>query len=498
MPRARPVSNKKDIRTPPRRGRAKAAPAPATRHFGAPEQALEGLDLPGTAALIAAVADLALVVDREGVIQDLAFGSADLPFDGQARQWLGQPCTDTVTVESRPKLEEMLREAAAPSAERRWRHINHPMSAGVDLPMMYSAVPLGRQGRVMLIGRDMRALSGIQQRLVDAQQALERDYWRLRHLETRYRLLFEQSSEALLVLDGESFQVIEANPTAQRLFGTERRPLIGQAFPFGLDARSTRAMQSLLARVSASGQAEDLTARTTGGRRALQANVSAFRHDDQRALMVRVPGADASPAPAASGLLGQVVATAPDGFVVTDPDGRVLLANAAFVAFCQLTDEGQLRGQSLDRWLGRPGVDFGVMQGNLRQHGSVHLYGTTVRGEHGGSTEVEISAVAVPDGDPPCLGFTVRHVGRRLASEGEAQRSSMRSVDQLTKLVGRVPLKDLVRESTDLIEQLCIEAALELTRDNRASAAELLGLSRQSLYVKLRRYGLGELGTATE
>lgn len=34
-----------------------------------------------------------------------------------------------------------------------------------------------------------------------------------------------------------------------------------------------------------------------------------------------------------------------------------------------------------------------------------------------------------------------------------------------------------------------------MTGDNRASAAELLGLSRQSLYVKLRRYGLGALGS---
>ena len=50
-----------------------------------------------------------------------------------------------------------------------------------------------------------------------------------------------------------------------------------------------------------------------------------------------------------------------------------------------------------------------------------------------------------------------------------------------------------MRETTDVIERLCIEAALELTRDNRASAAEMLGLSRQSLYVKLRRYGLGDL-----
>jgi DNA-binding NtrC family response regulator len=41
-----------------------------------------------------------------------------------------------------------------------------------------------------------------------------------------------------------------------------------------------------------------------------------------------------------------------------------------------------------------------------------------------------------------------------------------------------------------VIERLCIEAALELTGDNRASAAEMLGLSRQSLYSKLRRFGI--------
>ena len=35
---------------------------------------------------------------------------------------------------------------------------------------------------------------------------------------------------------------------------------------------------------------------------------------------------------------------------------------------------------------------------------------------------------------------------------------------------------------------------LDLTRDNRVAAAELLGLSRQSLYVKLRRYDMLEGG----
>ncbi|MEO1105828.1 MAG: helix-turn-helix domain-containing protein, partial [Pseudomonadota bacterium] len=64
--------------------------------------------------------------------------------------------------------------------------------------------------------------------------------------------------------------------------------------------------------------------------------------------------------------------------------------------------------------------------------------------------------------------------------------------------VGRVPMKEIVRETTDTIERMCIEAALELSGDNRASAAELLGLSRQSLYVKMRRYGIVDVDSADD
>ncbi|MBM3337624.1 MAG: transcriptional regulator PpsR, partial [Betaproteobacteria bacterium] len=89
-------------------------------------------------------------------------------------------------------------------------------------------------------------------------------------------------------------------------------------------------------------------------------------------------------------------------------------------------------------------------------------------------------------------GFTIRDVGRRGGTE--TRNPMPRSVEQLTELVGRVPLREIVGETTDLIEKLCIEAALQLTQDNRATASEILGLSRQSLYVKLRQYGIGNLG----
>jgi transcriptional regulator PpsR len=170
----------------------------------------------------------------------------------------------------------------------------------------------------------------------------------------------------------------------------------------------------------------------------------------------------------------------------------VLSANRAFLDFVQLAAGEQARGRSLDDWFGRPGADLSVLLANLRQHGSVRLFATTLRGELGLSTEVEISAVSVDDIDEPRLGFSIRGVGRRLASAAPRGRQLPRSVEQLTELIGRVPLKDIVRETADVIEKLCIEAALELTGDNRASAAEMLGLSRQSLYVKLHRFGMGE------
>jgi len=105
----------------------------------------------------------------------------------------------------------------------------------------------------------------------------------------------------------------------------------------------------------------------------------------------------------------------------------------------------------------------------------------------------------LPDEDPPGFGFLIREATRWHAGSAEANADPTpvagRSVDQLTELVGRVPLKELVREAADVIERLAIEAALKLTDDNRALASDLLGLSRQSLYIKLHRYGLGDLGS---
>lgn len=460
--------------------------------FEAPAQSLRGIDSETAATLIAAAADVSLVIDATGIVKDVAFGSEELSREGYEK-WIGQPWIDTVTVESRTKVEALLRDAAANSITK-WRQVNHPSTHGPDVPILYSAALVPKNGSIIVFGRDLRSLASLQQRLMDAQQSLERDYWRLRHLETRYRLLFEVAAEAVLIVDSVTQKITEANPAAGQLLGEHTRRVVGRVFPDCFDEAGASSVRMLMANVGATGRGDEIEARVAESGRQVVISASVFRQDNSALFLLRLSPLQQSGATAASlpRTIARAIDSAPDGFVVTDPEGRILVANQAFRDLAQLASEDQAKGESLDRWLGRAGVDFGVLIFNLRQHGAVRLFATTIRGEQGARADVEISAVSVAHGEQPCLGFTIRNVGRRLASEAANERAVPRSVEQLTELVGRAPLKELVRQSTDLIERLCIEAALELTRDNRASAAEMLGLSRQGLYTKLRRYGLVE------
>ncbi len=230
--------------------------------------------------------------------------------------------------------------------------------------------------------------------------------------------------------------------------------------------------------------------------------VSLFRQENATLFLVRLTS-QTSPredgALKSTSMLLRYFDQAPDGLVITQTDGRIVKSNAAFLEMAELSSAEQTRGEPLDRWLGRAGVDFSVALANLRQNASIKLFATAMRGEYGAMVEVEVSAVSLAEGnDRTGFGFAIRNVEKRLSASTSSARELPRSMAQLTELIGRVPLRDLVRETTDVIERLSIEAALELTGNNRASAAEMLGLSRQSLYVKLRRFGLAEHATDDE
>lgn len=443
------------------------------------------------AKVVAAGGDVAMIIDRSGVIRDMALSNKDLVQDG-FEAWLDRRWADTVTIDSRQKIEEMLRDAANDTGPR-WREINHPKADGSAVSVRYIAVNAGHDGRVIAIGRDHRAAAELQQRLVLAQQTMERDYMRLREAESRYKLLFQLASEAVIVIDAATRRIVDANPAADRLVGGVGSALVGREFSSIFEGASRDAAIALLG--MAHGGA-NLTARATlyraGG--GLSVAASLFRQDRNTLFLVRVAALEDGRArlPEPSQRLMTVLERIPDAFVVTDENLKILAENTAFLDLARIASKEQAQGQSLDGILGRPDVDRNVLVSSLRQHGSLKNFATVLNNRLGEQEDVEVSAVHIADGDIPCFGFSIRSAARGVSARPRVAGDLPRSVEQLSHLVGRVSLKELVRETTDLVEKLCIEAALELTGDNRASAAEMLGVSRQSLYSKLHRYGLGD------
>jgi transcriptional regulator PpsR len=475
-----------------------ATTTPAAMGFSA-AACLGPLQEEDVGALLAAASDVTLVLDAKGVIVDAAV-SATGP--AVAKDWIGQHWIDTVTVESRPKVEALLREAAK-GAPPRWRQVNHPMSgqsisgpsmSGADLPINYAATRSRPGGPVVAFGRDLRALATLQQRVAESQQEMEREYARIRSAEKRYRLLFQLASESILILDATSHRVIEANPAALALLGKPIKKLVGGAFTDLFDEASRRVAQSFVSALLLAPRVDNVHAALAGSHEALLLSGALFRQEGAGSILVMLSRANGG-APVSVESAGALLALErmPDAFVLTNKERRILMANAAFVELAQVTSEEKLRGEPIERWLGRPGLDVDVLFANLQAHGVLRGFSTVLRGDHGTTEDVDVSGVDVSNGARHCLGFCIRVAGLRTGRERLGGRELPRTAEQFADLVGRVSLKNLVRETTDLIERLCIEAALELTKDNRASAAEILGLSRQAFYTKLRRYGLGDL-----
>ncbi len=456
-----------------------------------PAHVLGQLNPDEVAHIVQASADISLTLNRDGVIQSIAFGNPDLR-SPSLESWVGKNWLDVVTSESRPKIQALLQDANETSLSR-FRQINVPSPGSADLPLLCATLKVGSTGQIIALARDLREISLLQQRLVDAQQAIERDYTRLRQLETRYRVLFEMASEAVIVLDANTFKVIEANPRAADLLGDSVKKLSGRLLMDYLTKGDRIQVQSLLSKVAYTSTVAELNTSILSGQE-VYLSAAPFRNENQSLILVTLKRSgelvDRHDSNAQS-LVIQALENAPDGFIVTNSAGKILTANQAFLRLIMSDKLEQILNEPLDRWLERSSVDLRVLLSNLHEKGSIKLFATSIRDSFGTLHPVEISAVSVPY-PHACLGFTIREVGSRIRSKIQPEESITRSSEELTQLVGRLPLKEIINETTDLIEQLCIKAALDLTRGNRVSASEMLGLSRQSLYIKLRKYDLSD------
>ncbi|NQZ47936.1 MAG: transcriptional regulator PpsR [Erythrobacter sp.] len=456
--------------------------------FGKAAELFDALDADAAMKLAMVAGDVTLVLDETGLIVDTAFDPSEFPgFEG----WEGTNWIDTVTVESRPKVMEML--AAARRGEvQHWRQVNHSTRDG-DVPIRYAVLNVNGGSHRIAIGRDLREASKMQQRLLQVQQSLERDYVRMRQLDARYRMMFENSGEAVVIVESANLKIKEANAAAHALLGARAGSLPGKKLSGFVDKASRGELQSAVGAALVSDRAPPVTVTLAKGGAAMSAALSGFTQDRGQFLFVRLTALGDQAAAAPDNPALELIDQMPDGFVIANSNLEVVSANTAFIELVQAPNLDTVRGKSLSNWIGRPGIDLDLIEGQIDQYGAARNVSTVVRaGDDLEGEPVELSAVR-SGAQGGLFAFVLRPIGRRLRDLPPGSQDMPRSVEQLTDLVGRMPLKEIVRESTDLIERLCIEAALQYTSDNRASAAEILGLSRQSLYSKLHRHGLGNL-----
>jgi transcriptional regulator PpsR len=446
-------------------------------------------------SIIATASDIALVVSSEGVILSVVLNSHSDSF-GNLKHWEGRPVVDFLTPECKEKFERAHAIYLTGEVPIKPLELNHSDNAVWQYPVQYTFHRFGYENAALLLGRDLRPIAETQQQLVQAQIALEQGYESRREFDARYRVLLANTTDAIVFVGVQNGRVEDANETAASVLGLKVDALRGSPFAQHFEDRSTVELTESLMNATLTEEGGRVTLRCSRLRQSVVVEPTVFRAGGQRILMCRLISdlvAQSVPDTATSQALA-LFRSGSDAMVFMDLHGTITAVNDSFMDFVGAAHLSDVVGRGFGDFLARGQIDLGVLIDHPKRTGQMRTYGTKLLNDLGSKLAVEISATRLEDPQNPAIGCIIRDVSRAEASRPSntvpathIQSESNRSV---MDLVGSASLKDIVAETTDVVEKMCIETAVDLTNNNRVAAAEMLGLSRQSLYVKLRKYGL--------
>lgn len=445
---------------------------------------------PGAMAeILSSVADLGLVVSPKGQI----LGVLTSPnFEPDLTDWPNALLQSKLTVESVPKLEARLGQFKDENPNASPIELNHNVEGSdVDIPVRYSFHKLSNDENILMLGRDLRPIVDMQQQLVAAQVALEQDYEAQRGHETKFRVLMQAVPDAMVFLSSTTGVIQDCNTAAEKVFGRQREALIGQSIHRGIE--ETDVLDRILG-AAADGNETGTALTFSHSKERYSVSPTLFRSDDENGILCRIApeGFDGAKADSLQQNLNHFYETGIDAIIFASQDGNFLSANDAFLKLASVAQAQSLKGRSVADYLSRGAVDLKVILENTARTGSIRMYSTKIKGEHGTERSVEISSSALGAGDEMVFALLIRDTNRMETAKTAPSAQNEVDMRSVIELIGSQSLKSIVSRTTDVVEKMCIETAVEMTSNNRVAAAEMLGLSRQSLYVKLRKYGLLE------
>lgn len=441
--------------------------------------------------IVATAGDICLVVSADGHVTSVLANPHHTSF-GRLSHWVGRMVADIMTGESHEKFQRRLEELQAPGARSVSVELNHVDEGISEFPIRYAMHCIGPDRAILMLGRDLRPIAEMQQQLVMAQMVLERDYENQREMDTRYRVLMEATRDAVLLVGMNNGRIADLNAAAATMLGGSRQELLGAAIAQEFEGRRRGEFLESLTNTAAATASNPVELVARRSQRKLRVVPKLFRTAGERLLLCRIEGNDAA-SRAQNDIaenLERLFHEGVDGFVLLDDDGVITAANESFLKLTDSSHVTSVRGRSMADFLARGSVDLRVLLDNTRRAKQLRLYATKVLNEFNGQVPVEISATYLNDRPKPGYGLVIRDASRTEILRRTDLTMGADGMRSVIELVGSSTLKDIVAETTEVVEKMCIQTAVDLTRNNRVAAAEMLGLSRQSLYVKLRKFGL--------
>ncbi|MEM6304638.1 MAG: transcriptional regulator PpsR [Pseudomonadota bacterium] len=452
------------------------------------------VDANAATSIISQVSDLALLLSSDLRITEVMAGPA-FTANSTKVDLKGHAIHDTLTIESVPKFDARLAEFRERPGQTHSVELNHATRGDTpEFPVRYSFHTVGAEGAILLIGRDLRPIAEMQQQLVNAQISLEREFESHRDQDTRFRVLLAALDEATVFVSLPDGIIAQSNPAADAQWGRNGNGLEGTRFD---SIFAEREKGDLLRSLSnATTEKTNLQVRARSGNEDFIIMPTLFRAGGGRVVLCRISHSAATIRQPENlhdhlaGLFNEGV----DAIVFARRDGSILAANEAFQNLTNVASNHAIRERSLADFMARGTVDLNVIMDNADRTGTMRLYATRLTSEFGAACPVEISTVRLSAGDQKVFALILRDTSRaeviRTPQTGPTDVDS----DSIVELIGSQSLKEIVAKTTNVVEKLSIETAVALTSNNRVAAAEMLGLSRQSLYVKLRKYGLIDQG----
>ena len=438
--------------------------------------------------VILRASDISLLIDTAGLILEVIYNTENKNL-GNVEHWRTRNVRDFITKESALKLEEVLNLSSRKNEtiEKDIIQLNHIKNGGEDFPIQYSIHPTGVKNQILLFGRDLTLIAQAQQELMKTQLKFEREYDRYRAFDTKYRVILEQCGSAFIIAD-EKGQLIDFNKKAVAI--TEKANLSQMKLEDLFDQGTGIDILGELEALNKNTPSTALNVRVKENTKELQLKGTFFRSNDGVHILIRLSSSSSQKASHSKekNYLSDLYQKTSDAFVFIDAAGKIVDTNESFLILTEYPNIDEVVGKLFSDFLRNSTTDLKILTDNSKRLGKIRNYATDFITTFGSKIPVTISSTWVSNEDDDFYGFILRDSSN---VEFEKQNDNEKhSWEATTKLVGSAPLKELVAQTGDIAERICLETALNLANNNKVAAAELLSLSRQSLYVKLRKHNL--------